>query len=168
MALQPCSPPLPCPHAPAGALPEALRPRPGQLTPQQQRVYEDFARIPRTAAAAAQSAGQPRPAGSLGSEGGEPGAPGMPGGPDAEAAAAAQAAAGAAGMAPPGTDLRSRFISWLQRMDLAISKDRQAQLSQLSDGSGGWGEGAAVELAALLGRSYQHTEGGAVRACVRA
>jgi CCR4-NOT transcription complex subunit 1 len=120
-----------------GALPEALRPRPGQLTPQQQRVYEDFARIPRTAAAAAQSAGQPRPAGGLGSEGGAPGEPGAPGVPaaDAEAAAAAQAAAGAAGLAPPGADLRSRFISWLQRMDLAISKDRQAQLSQLSDGS---------------------------------
>lgn len=31
------------------SLPELLRPRPGQLNPQQARVYEDFARIPRTA-----------------------------------------------------------------------------------------------------------------------
>lgn len=122
-----------------GALPEALRPRPGQLTPQQQRVYEDFARIPRTAAAAQQSAGQPRPAGSENGEpgGAPPGPPGMPGGPggsDAEQQAAA-AAAGAAGLAPPHADLRSRFISWLQRMDIAIAKDPQAALASLSDGS---------------------------------
>lgn len=119
-------------------------------------MYEDFARIPRTAAAAAQSAGQPRPAGGLGGEGGAPGEPGAPGVPsgsaaDAEAAAAAQAAAGAAGLAPPGADLRSRFISWLQRMDLAISKDRQAQLSQLGDGSGGVAiRGGIGGVAALL------------------
>ncbi len=31
-------------------LPQALLPRPGQLAPHQQLVYEDFARIPRTAA----------------------------------------------------------------------------------------------------------------------
>jgi len=30
-------------------LPEALRPRPGHLNPQQQRVYDDFARVPRAA-----------------------------------------------------------------------------------------------------------------------
>lgn len=134
-----------------GALPEALRPRPGQLTPQQQRVYEDFARIPRTAAAAQQSAGQPRPAGGLGQpgEGGEAGVPGgvppgaglpgpRPGGPGAEVDQQA-VAAGAAGLAPPQPqpDLRSRFISWLQRMDLAIAKDPQALLASLSDGSGG-------------------------------
>ncbi|KAL4458253.1 hypothetical protein ABPG75_013118 [Micractinium tetrahymenae] len=134
-----------------GALPEALRPRPGQLTPQQQRVYEDFARIPRTAAAAQQSAGQPRPAGGLGQgEGGEAGVPpagvppgaGLPGpgpaGPGGEVdQQAAAAAASAAGLAPPQPqpDLRSRFISWLQRMDLAIAKDPQAPLASLSDGS---------------------------------
>lgn len=100
-------------------------------------MYDDFARIPRTAAAAQQSAGQPRPAGGLsGPEGGEQPGGGMPG--EAEQVAAV----GAAGLAPPGADLRSRFISWLQRMDLAIAKDRQANLAQLSDGSGGrdgWG-----------------------------
>ncbi len=135
-----------------GALPEALRPRPGQLTPQQQRVYEDFARIPRTAAAAQQSAGQPRPAGGLGQpgEGGEAGVPGgvppgtgLPGSGHTGSSGeldqqAAAAAAGAAGLAPqqPQQDLRSRFISWLQRMDLAIAKDPQAPLASLSDGSG--------------------------------
>ena len=34
------------------SLPEALRPKPGHLNPQQQRVYEDFARIPRAPATA--------------------------------------------------------------------------------------------------------------------
>ena len=32
-----------------GALPRSLTARNGQLTPQQQYVYDDFARIPRTA-----------------------------------------------------------------------------------------------------------------------
>lgn len=32
------------------SLPEALRPRPGHLNPQQQRVYDDFSRMPRAAA----------------------------------------------------------------------------------------------------------------------
>jgi CCR4-NOT transcription complex subunit 1 len=137
---------LPAPALPAGALPEALRPRPGQLSPQQQRVYEDFARIPRTAAAAQQSTGQPRPAGALPPEGGagEPGTVPPPGPPPPgvapstpEAEQAAAAAAGAAGMAPPPPpDLRSRFISWLQRMDLAVAKDPQTPLGSLADGSG--------------------------------
>ena len=145
------------------ALPEALRPRPGQLTAQQQRVYEDFSRIPRTAAAAQQSAGQPRPVGGQPGEPGEPGtgAPGMPGpgGASMQDAEQAAAAAGATGMAPPHADLRSRFISWLQRMDQAVAKDPQAPFASLSDGSGervGWGSEARA------------AEGRACGACVPA
>lgn len=49
-------------------LPEAMRPKPGHLSPQQQRVYEDFARIPRAPA--------PPPApGALGAPGLGPGSP---------------------------------------------------------------------------------------------
>ena len=41
------------------SLPEALRPKPGGLLPAQRRVYEDFGRIPRTAAAIMASGGGP-------------------------------------------------------------------------------------------------------------
>lgn len=104
-------------------------------------MYDDFSRIPRTAAAAAQSAGQPRPPGA---------APGMPGGPGGEGLAPGMGgepgigpagmeggepgvgvgAPGAPGMpvpppALPAADLRTRFLTWLQRMDMAIAKDPQ-------------------------------------------
>lgn len=41
------------------ALPDALRPKAGHMNPQQQRVYEDFARIPRLPGAAAAAAAGP-------------------------------------------------------------------------------------------------------------
>ena len=40
------------------SLPEALRPKPGGLQPAQRRVYEDFGRIPRTAAMVQQQQAQ--------------------------------------------------------------------------------------------------------------
>lgn len=89
------------------ALPDSLRARPGALTPQQVRVYEDFARIPRTAAAAQQGMGVEEATG-----GQEEGQPGM----------------------APLADLRTRFFSWLQRLDLAISKEPQATLASLAEG----------------------------------
>lgn len=40
------------------AIPESLRPKMGHLSPSQQRVYEDFARIPRNPMAAAKQVDQ--------------------------------------------------------------------------------------------------------------
>jgi CCR4-NOT transcription complex subunit 1 len=99
------------------SLPEALRPRPAALTPQQTRVYEDFAHIPRTAAAAQQQGGGGAAAG------GEGGATS----PAADGNVSTTAADAAA-------DLRTRFLNWLQRFDAAISKDPQALLSSLPEG----------------------------------
>ena len=110
------------------ALPDLLRAHPAALTPQQQRIYQDFATIPRTAAAAAQqtssSAAVP------------------PGGP--RPGEAGTAAGGGATTAPqPATEdpqalLRSRFISWIQRMDAMSqalgARDRTATLASLPEG----------------------------------
>jgi CCR4-NOT transcription complex subunit 1 len=104
------------------ALPAALRPRPGALTPQQQRVYRDFASIPRTAAAAAQSAA----AAAAAAAGGRPALPGEPG---AEAGGAPGGAADAA-----TASLRVRFVSWLQRLDAAVAQNPAAALAALPDG----------------------------------
>ena len=46
-------------------LPESLKPRPGHLNPAQQRVYEDFARIPRGAAGAHAAVGGGKPLASM-------------------------------------------------------------------------------------------------------
>ena len=124
------------------ALPEVLRPKPGQLTPQQARVYQEFANIPRTAQAA-QAAGAPvvRPGGGLpgmpGGDGGDGGmepadqvaGPGAPGG----APGAGAAAAPPVGIVVPTADLRTRVITWLQRMDLAIQKEPQTPLAALPE-----------------------------------
>lgn len=48
------------------ALPDALRPNAGHMNPQQQRVYEDFARIPRLPGAAAAAAAGPSSASGAG------------------------------------------------------------------------------------------------------
>eukprot|EP00898_Chlorokybus_atmophyticus_P005844 jgi/Chlat1/6260/Chrsp44S05774 len=45
------------------ALPDALRPKPGRMTPAQQRVYEDFARLPRQPPPTPRPYGQPGPPG---------------------------------------------------------------------------------------------------------
>lgn len=46
-------------------LPDSLKPRPGHLNPAQQRVYEDFARIPRGAAGAHAAVGGGKPMASM-------------------------------------------------------------------------------------------------------
>ena len=46
-------------------LPDSLKPKPGHLNPAQQRVYEDFARIPRGAAGAHAAVGGGKPVASL-------------------------------------------------------------------------------------------------------
>lgn len=98
------------------ALPDALRARPGALTQQQQRVYQDFRTIPRTAAAAAQqTAGAARPVGAPGEE------------------PSHQQSAGVIGE-DPLAQLRARFISWVQRLDVAIARDPTASVTQLPDG----------------------------------
>lgn len=105
---------------PAG-LPDLLRARPSALTTQQQRVYQDFATIPRTAAAAAQ---QTTSGGAVGPRPGEVGGPG-----------------GAAGLGGAGEDpqaqLRARFISWIQRMDAMAqtmgARDRTISFSSLPE-----------------------------------
>lgn len=104
-----------------GGLPDILRARPGALTPQQQRVYQDFATIPRTAAAAAQQT----------TAGAAPPAAARPG----------EAAPGAAGPAPtedPQGQLRNRFIGWIQRMETMVNaifaRDRNASLASLPEG----------------------------------
>ena len=104
---------------PAG-LPDVLRARPSALTPQQQHVYQDFATIPRTAAAAAQQT---------------TGGAGVPGAPR-------PGEGGVGGVGTTGEDpqaqLRSRFISWIQRMDGMVqtisSHDRNTSLASLPDG----------------------------------
>ena len=46
-------------------LPDSLKPKPGHLNPAQQRVYEDFARIPRGAAGAHAAVGGGKPMASM-------------------------------------------------------------------------------------------------------
>lgn len=46
-------------------LPDSLKPKPGHLNPVQQRVYEDFARIPRGAAGAHAAVGGGKPMASM-------------------------------------------------------------------------------------------------------
>lgn len=46
-------------------LPDSLKPKPGHLNPAQQRVYEDFARIPRAAAGAHAAVGGGKPMASI-------------------------------------------------------------------------------------------------------
>lgn len=105
------------------ALPEMLRARPGALTPQQLRVYQDFANIPRTAAAAAaQTTTSPTPA--------RPGE------------VSTVAPSGAPGSAEAGPDavsqLRSRFFGWLSRMDGVVgvlaARDASIAVNALPDG----------------------------------
>lgn len=141
------------------ALQEALRARPGALTPQQQKVYADFATIPRTAAAAQQQTaappGAPRPPGAMGDEVGP--------------------------MAPAGEDplvqLRARFISWVQRMDAAIAREPNGALAALPEGNAVKalvaevaslppGEPQAVEIAKNLfyNKLYQNAQSGRMHA----
>lgn len=86
-------------------LPDALKAKPGALTPQQQKVYQDFSSIPRTAASAAQQ----------------------------------QAAGRAIGSETSGIDdsqqsqLRARFISWIQRMDAVLVRANGIGISSLND-----------------------------------
>ena len=58
------------------SLPEALRPRPGGLQPAQRRVYEDFGRIPRTAAMVQQQQAQQAAAAQAAQQAAAGGAPG--------------------------------------------------------------------------------------------
>lgn len=101
------------------ALPDALRARPGALTQQQQRVYQDFASIPRTAvaAAAAQSPTGPQAQGPAAFVGGRPGEAAVP--------AAAE---------DPQAQLRVRFISWVQRVDAISTHEANSTLATLQDG----------------------------------
>lgn len=88
------------------SLPESLKAKPGALTPQQQKVYQDFASIPRTAVAAAQQ----QPPGRLGT---------------GEAPTSSDESQQA--------QLRARFISWVQRMDTAIARATNLGSSNLAD-----------------------------------
>ena len=86
-------------------LPDALKAKPGALTPQQQRVYQDFASIPRTAVSAAQQQSVVRAPGSE-----------------------------AAGMdETQQAQLRARFIAWIQRMDALLVRANGLGITNLND-----------------------------------
>lgn len=90
-------------------LPEALKAKPGALTAQQQKIYQDFASIPRTPSA---SPGQQQQAG-IGGRG-----MAQDVGPSTKAQQA---------------QLRARFISWVQRMDTALARAASIGASSLTD-----------------------------------
>ena len=117
------------------ALPEALRARPGALTPQQQKVYQDFATIPRTVTQATQAAIAPRAVG---------GSAEIPASTSSEADGQATA------------QLRSRFISWIQRMDAVISQSPGMAITSLPDGHEA--KSVVAEVATLTGNELQALE----------
>lgn len=137
------------------ALPEALKAKPGALTPQQQKVYQDFAAIPRTAASAQQQAASGRP---ITSETG-----GMD---DAQQA-----------------QVRSRFIAWIQRMEGTLARANSLGAKTLNDPSAAdlklvvsdvasvpASEIQAIEVAKniFFSKLYQSPSGGKLSCCAYA
>lgn len=87
------------------SLPDALKAKPGALTAQQQKVYQDFASIPRTPATAAQQQTAGR---AMGSDSG-----GMD---DSQQ-----------------TQLRARFIAWIQRMEAILARANGLGITNLNE-----------------------------------
>ena len=94
------------------SLPDALKAKPGALTPQQQRVYKDFTSIPRTAAAAASQQQQ------------QATVPSRPGGGEVATSGGDEA---------QQAQLRARFISWIQRLETALTRASSLGTSSLTD-----------------------------------
>ncbi|KAK9824056.1 hypothetical protein WJX72_007392 [[Myrmecia] bisecta] len=144
------------------SLPESLRPKAGHLNIQQQRVYDDFARIPRAPSAAlAPTAGPPRPPGSD-----RPAGPASIGtmsftsGDHAGMDEAAQAMAA----------LAEKYNAWQLRLDALIANDPQAAfaegtelaavVTEVVDMAAGREEGALALARKIFARLF---EGPAVR-----
>lgn len=104
-----------------GALPDALRPKPGGLHPQQLLVYEAFQRVPRQPTVTRSPAG---PSGTAGPTGGVGYAPASPASPALDSVQGAAAAA-ARGLSPKGVELTlgQALPAWhgaIERLDMAI------------------------------------------------
>ncbi|KAK9843414.1 hypothetical protein WJX81_000935 [Elliptochloris bilobata] len=135
------------------ALPESLQPRAGHLSPAQVRVYEDFARIPRTAAgfgAVVPGAGVAMPG------------PGAPPAPPAKPPSAAGSIGGeGAGLVSTGSvgpdeapsalqALQEKYTAWQQRLDAAVAQDPHKPMSELP---------ANAELRVLVERIVEVADG---------
>ncbi|KAF5831048.1 CCR4-Not complex component, Not1-domain-containing protein [Dunaliella salina] len=134
-------------------LPESLRPRPGMVSPLQLRVYDDFARIPRTpppvvppvvpptampAAAAAPGLG-PRPFGGPYAEGGA----GVPAAPGADGLAAAFKLAEPSSVA--SAVFLEQYLVWQGHADAALSSAEATAVAASAANTPG---GAAAAAAA--------------------